>query len=62
MWHSVELDISEHFLDGRIDPDYLGDGGRLRRDATKANGVQFECCAQRGLAPFTNFHMDAVVH
>jgi hypothetical protein len=62
MRHSVVLDISEYLLDRRIDPDDFGDGGRLRRDATKANRVQFECSGQRDLSLLANFEMGAVVH
>jgi len=39
--NSVVLHISEHLLDRRIDPDHFGDDGRLRRNATKANRVEF---------------------
>ena len=62
MRHSVVLDISEHLLDRWIYPDDFGDGGRLRRDATKANRVHLEGGVQRGLSLLANLKMRAVVH
>ena len=62
MRHSVVLDISEHLLDRRIDPDDFGDDGRLWRDATKADRVQLECGVKRGLSLLANFRVGAVVH
>src|SRR5665213_451615 len=59
---SVVLDISEHLLDGRIDPDDFGDSGRLWRDATKANRIQLEGRSQGRLTLLTNLDMGAVVH
>ena len=62
MKHSVVLDISEHLLDRRIDPHDFGDDGRLRCDATKANGIQLEGRSQSRLALLSNLGMGAVVH
>ena len=62
MRHSVALDVSEHLLDGRIDPHDFGDGWRLWCDASEANRIQSERGVQRGLALLADLGVGAVVH